>query len=220
MLNNDPIARDLIAAALGKAADSAVREHLQGLTQEAPLTARLGQILESTMNGQIILGHRLTVVTQDIPDRGPGALEKQLGADLYFGIEVIRDGHRESKGLFIQSKLKRNLKTKAQREDLEKACKQMLDRNESSYVWLYGSNGIRVLEARSIVENQTVLPLDMPARRASTLFSRTLECTEGAVNLGLPEVKSARGRLRSALADMLDELRVPQGVAVSVQQEG
>jgi len=216
MLSGSPVERDAIAVILGKVADKTVRDHIGGMTQEAPLTARIGQTLETALNNERVLGYRIRVVTQDIPDRGRGALEKQLGADLYIGIEVIEGKHRQSKGLLIQSKLREKLNS-TQRDALRGACKDMLNSSNASYVWIYAENGIRVFEASEVAGLHYRTFDDLTARRTTTLFKRTLECSEGDVSLGLPYVPSSQ--MRSALEVMLKERRIRHGVAVTIQPE-
>jgi hypothetical protein len=217
MLDHDPIARDLIAAALGKTIDRAVREHIAGMTQEAPLTARIGQMLESELNGKDILGNQIRILTQDIPDRGPRALEKDIGADLYVGIEVSGPGgRRETKGFLVQAKLSRNLNRTSEEKELRDACKRLSDVTDASYVFVYGESGVRVVNAKKLVEDLGTRPRDMKTRRITTLFKRTLECTEGDVGLGLPQVRGAV-RARSALSDKLRELRVERAVEVIIE---
>lgn len=217
MLDNDPIARDLIAAALGKTIDRAVREHIAGITQEAPLTARIGQMLESELNGKDILGNQIRIVTQDIPDRGPGALEKDIGADLYVGIEVYRPGGvRATKGFLVQAKLQHNLNRAVGEKELRGSCKQLFDITEASYVFVYGRGGVRVVDAKTLVEDTKTQPRDMKTRRVATLFKRTLECTEGDVGLGLPDVKGA-ARTRRVLSEKLKDLRVKRAIEVTIE---
>ncbi|GAA5628243.1 hypothetical protein Brsp05_03539 [Brucella sp. NBRC 12953] len=215
MLGHDPIARDLIASALGKTIDAAVREHIAGLTQEAPLTARIGQMLESELNGKDILGNHIRIMTQDIPDRGQGALEKDIGADLYVGIEVVGGGgRRESKGFLVQAKLQRNL-NRAEGE-LRDACAKLLGITDASYVFVYGTGGVRVLNAKTVFEDTQMRVRDMSARRVTTLFKRTLECTEGDFGLGLPRAKGL-AQARGALADKLKALRVERAIEVKIE---
>jgi hypothetical protein len=133
MLEHDPLTRRLIAAALGWVVDRTVREHVAGITQEAPLTARIGQALETELDGRTILRHRVRIVTQDIPDRGAHGLEGEIGADLYVGIEVQEGENRETKGFLVQAKLRRKLRHSA---DLRGDCQDMLSRTSASYVWL------------------------------------------------------------------------------------
>jgi hypothetical protein len=71
MLDHDPIARKLIAMALGGAVDRTVRDHFSGITQEPALTARIGHALETEFDNKPILDFNVRVFTQDIPDHGP-----------------------------------------------------------------------------------------------------------------------------------------------------
>lgn len=216
MLENDPIARDLIAKALGKAADQAVREHLAGISQEAQITSRIGQRLEDILNGKKILDHQIQVFTQDIPDRGPGSLEKAIGADLYVGISVSSGGLQKSKGFLVQAKIESKLKSSSDFNALEEDCKDMLHRSDASYLWLYESNGVRVVDAKDVVKREWRSPTELHRRRASTIFSRTLECSEGDFSLGLPSVRGTRKKPREALGEMLEGLRVRNGVGVLI----
>jgi hypothetical protein len=216
MLDDDPLARKQIAIALGTIVDCTVREHIAGITQEPPLTARIGQALQAaSADGRINVGrHRVRIITQDIPDRGPHALERDIGADLYVGIEVGEGKSRETKGFLVQAKLSRNLRNTA---DLLDECRDMLQRTRASYVWLYSDKGVRVLKAKQIRDFARTGPEDLPARKASTLFARTLECREGARVLGLPDARDP-ARMRSAIGIMLEELRAAQGVAISIDR--
>jgi hypothetical protein len=216
VLDDDPIARDLIAKALGKATDQGVREHLTGISQEPHITSRIGQSLENTLNGKIVLGHRIQIMTQDIPDRGPGSLEKAIGADLYVGISVSSGGKRESKGFLVQAKIGRKLKSKSDYDALEEDCEDMLQRSDASYLWLYEANGVRVVNAKEVLNRGSRSPNELLRRRASTVFTRTLECSEGDFSLGLPSVAGTQKKHRTALGEMLEELRVAKGLSVLI----
>ena len=217
MLEDNPTARELIAKALGKATDQAVRDHLTGISQEAAITSRIGQSLEQTLNGKPVLGYSIEVITQDIPDRGPGSLEKAIGADLYVGISVSSGGKRQSKGFLVQAKIGRKLKSMSDYDALAKDCGDMLERSDASYLWLYESNGVRVVKAVEVLKRGSKSPKELQRRRASTVFDRTLECREGDFDLGLPSVRGTRKKPRTALGEMLEELRVPRGIGVLIR---
>lgn len=143
-------------------------------------------------------------------------MERDIGADLYVGIQVGEGGDRETKGFLVQAKLRRNLKGGAERRDLVEDCGGMLRRTEASYVWVYDDRGVRVLKAKQVHDADGRLG-DLRARRASTLFARTLECHEGARELGLPHLRGL-ARMRSAVGNMLEELRAVQGIAISIDR--
>jgi hypothetical protein len=197
MLNDDPLARQSIAAELGRVADDTVKEHIAGITQEPLLTARIGQALEHWSTDRIISGRHVRIITQDIPDRGRRALERDIGADVYVGIEVREKNKRESKGFLVQAKLRRNLRDSAGHRDLWRECRGMLDRTASSYVWLYDRNGIGVLNAQQVRYPPGDRFEDLPTRTATTLFDGTLRCHEGAQELGLPAIEGGPARMRS-----------------------
>ncbi|GAB5460210.1 hypothetical protein [Hoeflea alexandrii] len=214
---DDPTARDLIAAALGKTIDRAVREHIGGITQEAPLTARIGQMLEIELNGKDILGNHIRIITQDIPDRGRGALEKDIGADLYVGVEVSGPGRRrKTKGFLVQAKLRDKLSGTSDEKLLRDSCKRLSGITEASYVFIYGPSGVGVINATKLVEDSRTRPRDMKTRRVTTLLKKTLECSEGDVDLGLPNNRRA-GRTRRALSDRLKGLKVERAVEVIIE---
>lgn len=217
MLVVDPIARNLMAHALGRAVDKAVREHLSGISQEPQITSRIGQTLEETMDGKSILDHQVRIITQDIPDRGSKSLEKAIGADLYVGISVSAGSKEQTKGFLTQAKISNNLKTQTDFDDLEDDCGDMLKRSNASYVWLYEKSGVRVINADRVLNRGSLSPTNLTRRRASTVFARTLECTEGDFDLGLPLVRGTRKKQRAALGEMLEGLRVPKGVGVLIR---
>jgi hypothetical protein len=218
LLNNDQIARKLIANALGDAVYQSIREHLSGISQEPQITSRIGQKLESTIDGKTILGYELSVITQDIPDRGPKSLEKLIGADLYVGISVNSGGNIQTKGFLTQAKIIGKLKAQKDFDDLDDACTQMLERSDSSYDWLYENSGVRVIKAEDVLKRTARDPSTWQRGRASTVFSRTLECTEGDFGIGLPSVWGRQMTQRAALGEMLEKLRVPKGIGISIRK--
>jgi hypothetical protein len=64
------IVRELIACALREVADEVCRDHVRTISQEAQITSRIGQALETRLRGSNFNGYTIEVVTQDIPDRG------------------------------------------------------------------------------------------------------------------------------------------------------
>lgn len=213
LLDNDPAARDLIARLLGRTVDKTVKDHLAGISQEPSITSRIGQGLEAELANKSVLGHRIRILTQDIPDRGSKSLEKPLGADLYVGISVSSHGIRQTKGFLVQAKISDKLVSSS---DLDEDCAEMLRRSAASYVWLYEKSGVRVVNAQDVLKRGEKSPKVLKRRRASTVFARTFECTEGDFHIGLPSVRGTKKPPRVALGEMLEELRVPQGVGVLV----
>jgi hypothetical protein len=213
VLDHDPAAREEIARLLGRTVNNTVRDHLAGISQEPSITSRIAQTLETKLEGKGVLGHRIRILTQDIPDRGSKSLEKPLGADLYVGISVISSGIRQTKGFLVQAKISDKL---VRHSDLDEDCEKMLRRSAASYVWLYEKNGVRIVNAQDVVKRGSKSPKVLDSRRASTVFARTLECTEGDFGIGLPSVDGTKKAPRVALGEMLEELRVPQGVGIIV----
>ena len=144
---SDKQTRDLIAAAMASAVDEKCASHYGGITQEPALTARIGETLENKLDGAVVNGWMINVVTQDFPDRGPGSLERATGADLYVGIAVTADGRTTSKGFLAQAKWVDDV---SDQQKLREQCADMLARTNSAYVWFYGPDGITFLPARTV----------------------------------------------------------------------
>lgn len=195
----------MIAAALGSVADEVCSDHFDGLTQEPQITSRIGQALETSLDGKPIENYTVRVITQDFPDRGRASLESKSGADLYVGIEVTSGDRTTSKGFLVQAKLAGERPSR-----LEEQCRKMLARSEASYVWVYGPNGVRAVPARRVLREP---PLQVfRGSPLNILFGQVLECSAGDPEIGVPSLPSAR----KALAGMLEELSVGEGILVRV----
>src|SRR5262249_45771045 len=137
---DDRIAREVIATAMREVADEVCRDHFNSISQEPHMTSRIGHALETFLRDYEFAGYAVEVVAQDFPDRGPRSLESLVGADLY--VEM-------SKGLLAQSKLGPNL-SRGERRSLKRQCRRMLNRTDSSYVWVYTETGVRVIRAQDV----------------------------------------------------------------------
>lgn len=220
----DTFTRDMIAAALRSVADEVCREHASLMTQEHQITSRLGEALERELRGLQVNGYRVEIVTQDIPDHGPGSLEKRIGTDLYIGLETRIDGVRRSKGLLVQAKKHKSLSSR-ERKDLTLQCEKMTARSDSSYVWSYSEEGVRVHRASAVALkwHQKLRGGD----RVDDLISDVLACNQGDEALGLPEVASDAGAsqldvrrsMREAVGTMLERLGTRSAVGVSITDD-
>jgi hypothetical protein len=203
----DKVERDTIAAALASIANRVCIEHLSGLTQEPPLTARIGQALESESKYLNLFGRKITVLTQDYPDKGPGALERPAGADLYFGISVETAGGPISKGFLVQAKFQ---DSKEHVDKLKEQCRKMRRQTKDANVWFYGEGGIKTQPAWRIIKNPN--PKLYRGSSLAEYLSDVLECTKGDVKLGIPTI----GDRRESLENLLRELAIPQGISVKI----
>lgn len=205
----DKQTRDLIAALLASAADEECADHFGGITQEPALTARIGKALEDKLRNVDLRGWNVRVLTQDLPDRGAGALERKIGADIYFGIEVMSDGRRETKGFLAQAKWRDD---RGGQTRLTEQCSDMLKRTDSAYVWFYGPDGITYLNARTVETRDDRVVFR--GKRLQHHFARILECVEGDRSIGLPSGPNQR----TALGEMLENLGATTGIAVSITE--
>ncbi|MFL6721765.1 MAG: hypothetical protein ACJ8FT_08185 [Sphingomonas sp.] len=215
MLRRDEFTRDLISEAIRSAVDSTVQKHLPALTQEPQLTSRIAEALEQRLNGMRFLNSTVRVVTQELPDRGRGALEHETGVDLFVGLKVETGRFHLAKGLFVQAKWAAPL-TSRERKDLVSQCKFMLRHTDKgALVWLYGPLGTSVVPASEVVENPMTNPSELCGRNVAELFSDVMDCVSGDRALVMPGIFDDR----QALGRMLEEFRVRQGVVVNIKAD-
>ncbi len=213
MLKGDVLTRNFIAEAISTVANNVVRQHVGSLTQEPQLTSRIAQALETSLNGLLVNNYSLQVVAQEFPDRGPKALEKETGIDLYVGLQVQNSASKISKGIIIQSKWD-NLSSTLEKQKLDGQCQDMLRYSKSgSFVWLYGSSGISVIPASEVIANPQIKPQYLGSRNLYEIFVDILDCFKGDKNLAREEAFYDR----KALSDFLSEFRISSGVNISIK---
>lgn len=214
MHRQDEYLRDLVAQALQSAIDPVVRRHWPRLTQEHQLTSRIAESIEGHLNGAVFLDHTITVIVQEMPDKGPGSLEKKTGVDLYFAVKVEGDHTNFEKGFFVQSKWD-GLMTPKERERLGEQCEAMHWKSKiGSFVWLYGDTGTAVIPAGELLQDPSVNPGELTSRNLNEFFSDVMDCTSGDRQLVMPGVfKNV-----DALNVMLREFGVATGVAVTIRK--
>jgi hypothetical protein len=197
--------RARVADALGKAVNELARRHMRRLTQEPALTAKIGEALEREAEKIAVEGYDVTIVVQDIPDRGPGSLEHESGIDLYVNITVVTAQRTSSKGIIIQAKKE----TRGRDPGLEEQCEKMWKRSKSAYAWVYGLDGTTIIDAKSLLGERGRPVQTHPHRPPEDLFDAVLECAEGDFAIGLPDGISIDEGLTSVMAD----LRAGRGAA-------
>jgi len=192
---HEVLARRIISQNIHTIIDETVKEHFGAITQEHQLTARLGQAIEQSLKSSDIYGHRITVISQDIPDKGRGSLEKKIGSDLFIGIRMQSNENDICKGIFIQSKWDKNSPPKEQ-ERLRKQCQTMKNiSDKGSFVWLYGEHGTRVIPAAEIANNKEINPLTLNAKNIRDFFDDIFDCFSGDTNYASPKIFESRGNL-------------------------
>jgi hypothetical protein len=212
MHREDQYVRDLISGAIRSAVDQTVMKHYNSITQEPALTARIGEAIEQRLNGAVFNDYKVRVVTQDIPDRGKGALERDTGIDLYIGLDVQGQSINLSKGMFIQAKWNNSI-SGGKLTDLVSQCDKMLKHTDKgAFVWLYGPDGTEVIPASDIIHNPHISPTEHISHSIESLFKGVMNCTSGDHKLVAPNIFHDR----LALGDMLKEYRTRRGVAVKI----
>lgn len=168
---NDVQARKIISDAISNSLDELVRDRMTGLVEEPDITSRVGQRLEDRFDGQNLGGYRVRVISETITSHGPKSLEKPMGTDLYFAVEVEDSrGVRTSKGVLVQAKRFDRLAG----SDLAEQCRRMnLITKKGSVVWIYNTSGITVALSTD-VERGSMAPISN-----SAFFDAVLECSIG-----------------------------------------
>lgn len=214
MHRRDEYLRDLVAQALQSTIDPVVRRHWPRLTQEHQLTSRIAEAIEGHLDGATFLDHAVTVLVQEMPDKGQGSLEKKTGGDLYFALKVDGDHTNFEKGFFVQSKWDGPMNS-AERKHLGEQCETMYRKSmNGSFVWLYGDTGTSVIPAGELLQNPPAEPNELTSRNLNEFFCDVMDCTSGDQKLVMPGIfKDVR-----ALNLMLREFGVQSGVAVIIRQ--
>ncbi|TPN16334.1 hypothetical protein FJ973_06515 [Mesorhizobium sp. B2-1-3] len=207
--------RDMVAAILRSVIDEVVSEHFEAATQEHQVTSRIAALLEKELRNKAVLNRRVRVVTQELPDKGRGSLEKPTGIDLYIGImDFAEDGF--SKGIFVQAKWREVYRSPREMVGLHRQCRRMLRHSDDSYVWLYGPEGVDAVRATEVVQQPNTRPEQLLSRKTDDIFRRMMECTEGDPDWGLDRVMVLGDQQRRAMGKILEELRIRTAIGVII----
>ena len=207
--------RDLISEAVRSAVDAVVRTHYSRLTQEHQLTSRIAQSIEQTLGNSHFLGHRVRIIVQELPDKGPGSLEKKVGADLYVAVKFDSPESAIAKGFFVQAKWDTPL-TKAEKELLDEQCQNLVWRSKlGSFVWLYSPDGTKVIAADEVLAHPTQQPGELTYHDVKALMSNVFDCTSGDRELVMEGIFDNAERLGL----MLKEYGTRTGVAIAIEAE-
>ena len=197
---------------LGKLIDGIVVQecvrHYDALTQEHQFTSKLAGAVERELAGTRIDGCSVDVSLQDTPDKGPGSLERKIGADLYISVVLQSDDeeHPVSKGILVQAKWDRTLSIDG--PDTRRQLSDMLHRSRASHVWVYSRSGVVSIPAADFMQGKTAEHVTTPGQ----LIADGLKCTEGdqhiGRDLGKPLVQSLNEIIREIAARKALSLRV------------
>jgi hypothetical protein len=184
-----------------------LEDHYKGLTQEPQLTAKVAQVIEHAIDGADVGDLNIEVKVRDFPAQGTGALERRVGADIYISVAIIPEDKKDvSKGMLAQAKWD---DTAADRK-LPRQIGDMMDRTESSYVWVYGPNGVTCYPAGDYL-NPTE---ESAGQSVGSLIANGLRCEEGDRDIGRDLTKPTVTSLREAM----EELGVRRGMAFTIRE--
>ncbi|MES5488003.1 hypothetical protein QMZ05_35130 [Bradyrhizobium sp. INPA03-11B] len=176
------------------------------VTQEPAFTSRLAQEIESELRRHPINrgGLRLEVATQDLGDRGPGALEKKVGADLYISLARRDLKPPVSKGMLMQAKWD----VTANDRKLGSQMAEMMARSEDSYVWFYGPDDVTCAKASDLMHDR----IPFPSYSVGELIVNGLRCSLGDRSIGRNLTLGRADGMKNQLA----ALRAPNGLSLAV----
>lgn len=162
------------------------------IEQEPDFTSRMLGAIEEAMNNFSVKGVRWTAKT--LTDRGPGAQEKQYGADFIGVLEISLPGYEVRKGFLAQAKLIEPNKRMASRDfhRMASQCERMLRLSPDSFVFLYSKQGVSVVPAISIVSVATSMPFTNPyrlyPRGIATFYQEHFASFIGDRNISRPDL--------------------------------
>ena len=152
--------------------------------QEPAMTDRmLGAIVQS-LSGYRGKGLRWRAHT--LTDRGPGAKERVYGADFMGVLTISLPDFEVSKGFLAQAKLVRPDR-RINMGELRDQCEKMLELSPTSFVFLYGPNGVRVVPALAVTSSNED-PDKLYSRSAQRFFEEHFQCFIGDRRISAPNV--------------------------------
>lgn len=196
-----------IEAAVDAAVATVVGDHYDGLTQEPQLTAKIALAIEHAIDGQDVGDLNIEVKVRDFPALGRGALERKVGADVYISIAIIPEDRKDvSKGMLAQAKWDDTTKDRK----LPGQIGDMMDRTESSYVWVYGPDGVTCYPAVDYL-NPSVASA---GQSVGSLIANGLRCEEGDRSIGRDLTKPTV----TSLKETMEEMGVRRGMALTIRE--
>jgi hypothetical protein len=164
---------------------------LQGAVKDVGVAERetIGDFLEQRVSEEAKFLERFVTRVQDrimsrqshgvqwqaisLREHGPGAPEKQFGADVIGVFQASVPNYRVGKGFLAQGKMLEYDTSfdKEEFERLQEQCRRMLDISSHSYVFVCGKHGIRVVPALSIVSTRERNPWELHGRSVKGFYT-------------------------------------------------
>lgn len=197
----------VIEQAVDTIVSEVVEGHYEALTQEPQLTSKIAGAIEQAIK-EIDFGDlNVKVEVRDFPAQGRGALEGKVGADVYISVAVIPEDRKDvSKGMLAQAKWDHSAKDPKLPEQIGK----MTERSESSYVWVYGPNGVTCYPAGTYLNPHS----EGGGQSVGSLIANGLRCKEGDPRIGRDLTKP----LITSLNEIMEELGVQTAVSFTVRE--
>ena len=199
---------DAIQEAVDNVVSMVVGGHYDALTQEPQLTAKIAGAIELTLDQMDLGDLNVKVAVRDFPPQGPGALEGKVGADVYISVAVIGEDRNDvSKGMLAQAKWDHTIKDAKLPEQIGK----MMERSESSYVWVFGPHGVTCLPAGKYFDPN---PAEEAGQSVGSLIANGLRCEEGDRRIGRDLTKP----LITSLNEIMQDLGVNTAVSFTIRE--
>lgn len=132
------------------------------VTQEPDFTSQMVGAIQEAVWDYRAAG--ISWTARVLSDRGRGAEESLIGADLLAVLNVNLRGYHVSKGFLAQGKLNYDASA-AERSRMERQCDKMLKVTDEAFVFHYSSTGVNVVRASEYV----------PADTSTTLYHAPIE---------------------------------------------
>ncbi|MFZ2448018.1 MAG: hypothetical protein WAW37_16800 [Syntrophobacteraceae bacterium] len=145
-------------------------------------------------------------IGQALTDRGKGAQEREYGADFLGVLDINLSDFSVKKGFLSQAKIIEPDRVFPRREyeRMHQQCEEMLWITPDAFVFIYSTQGIRVIPAISIVSATHCNPHELYSRSLARFFEEHFQSFIGDRRLGAPnidvlEVVQREYRARAAL---------------------
>ncbi len=179
-----------VARKIGNQVDRSLEALREGQVEQEPhFTDRMLGRIEGGLDGFESRGIKWRAKTLGSIGRGTiGKQESVYGADFLVTISYDLTDYRIKKGFLAQAKLIRNGKVDKLHE-LRAQCEKMLRLSPVSYVFLYDTDGVRVVPASSVVASSSQ-PTEHYSWSATHFFEEHLKCFIGDPNIhaATPEI--------------------------------
>jgi len=189
------------AARITRAANRTIDDLSDRLVEQEPdLTGRLLGRIAHAMDGFQTKGVKWT--SKVLTAHGPGAQEKEYGADFLGVLEINLPHYAVRKGFLAQAKLVEPLEGFSSGEftRMKEQCERMLELSPDSFVFHYSSNGIRVIPATAVVgsiePNAPFDPRGVYSRSVATFYEDHFASFIGDPRISEPTIETLE-RLRT-----------------------